>query len=68
MGKPRPAQLMSVIIRHHCPREQDSAGNFPVLGHFVEVRGRDEVSAIEAWNTRSAPSNRPYEPGPFDWD
>lgn len=51
-GKYQEPQLLSVTISHHCPRLTDSRGNYPVLGHYIEVRGRDHDAAAKAWNTR----------------
>ena len=45
-------QLLSVTISHHCPRRTDSNGNYPVLAHYIEVRGRDHETAAAAWNGR----------------
>lgn len=41
-----PGALISVTIRHWCPREPGCVGN------LREVRGRDHVSALAQWNKR----------------
>lgn len=46
--------ISTVQIDHHCKREPDAEGNFPVLGHYTHVRGRDHKSAEDAWNGRKA--------------
>ena len=51
-GHQKEPQLLSVSITHHCPRFTDSEGNYPTLHQFIEVRGRDHKSAIDAWNSR----------------
>lgn len=52
MGKQKPAQLLSVSVVHHCPRETDENGNYRTLHQFIEVRGRDHEAAVAAWNRR----------------
>ena len=44
--------IFTVQVDHHCPRAADADGNFPTLGHYVHVRGRDHASAEAAWNRR----------------
>lgn len=51
-GALRPPQLLSVSVIHHCPRFTDERNNYPVLHHYIEVRGRDHETAAKAWNTR----------------
>lgn len=50
---PRGPALLSVSVIHHCPRATDTQGNYPVLCHYIEVRGRDHETAIAAWNSRA---------------
>jgi len=41
-----PGALISVSIKHWCAKRPG------VVQAFIEIRGRDHTSAIDAWNTR----------------
>lgn len=53
-GKYKEPAILSVSIQHHCPRHTDERGNYAVLGHYTEVRGRDHAAAVAAWNGRTS--------------